>query len=401
MSEQAAIGLDNSAFRGRLRRPEAMKLFDDSENDTQSTSRPRVRPTRPKQAIAKQPESLQPIVPVWQLPKSQSNHQQERQQPQQPPLQYQAAPQVVEYYTPQPQELMLQQLPYQETQAPQAVAYRNTASQQTHISQPTMSQSPAFQHVFAPQPQVPRSNNFRRVPAMLPRLHFKSLRIPQLSKLQYGLVGLAAIVFIVGMTASFQTIKTNHAASAAVAALAGKAGNGTGSVPVPSIAKPSPSALSSYEVSPSLPRYIKIPRLGVDARVLQTGLTSTGALGTPDNVYDTAWYTGSAKPGQPGATLIDGHISSWTSKGVFYGLNTLETGDTIEIVNGAGEVFDYQVVRAQVYSADNVDMQSAITSVNPGMPGLNLISCYGNVLKGTSLFDQRIIVYAQENLSVN
>ena len=149
-------------------------------------------------------------------------------------------------------------------------------------------------------------------------------------------------------------------------------------------------------MAPNLPRYLKIPKLGVDARVLQVGVTKTGALGTPNNVFDTAWYTGSAEPGQPGATLIDGHVSSWTSHGVFYGLKTLVPGDAIQIVRGDGTVFNYQVVKTQIYSAGNVNMQAAITPITPGIPGLNLITCTGDVIPGTSTFNERIIVFAQQ-----
>jgi sortase (surface protein transpeptidase) len=128
--------------------------------------------------------------------------------------------------------------------------------------------------------------------------------------------------------------------------------------------------------------------------VLQVGVTTSGALATPSNVFDTAWYTGSAKPGQPGATLIDGHVSSWTTKGVFYGIKTLVAGDTIQIVKGDNSVLTYKVVKTQVYPAGTVDMQAAVTPVIAGQSGLNLITCTGQVIKGTSEFNQRELVFA-------
>jgi LPXTG-site transpeptidase (sortase) family protein len=149
-------------------------------------------------------------------------------------------------------------------------------------------------------------------------------------------------------------------------------------------------------VAPDLPRYIKIPKLGVNARILQAGVTSSGALGTPSNVYDAAWYTGSAKPGQPGATLIDGHVSSWTTHGVFYNLKKLVAGDTIQVQRGDGQILTYQVVKSQTYQDDKVDMQAAMTPVVAGQPGLNLITCTGQVKPGTSEFNQRIVVFTKQ-----
>jgi sortase (surface protein transpeptidase) len=214
-----------------------------------------------------------------------------------------------------------------------------------------------------------------------------------------SLVAMAGVVFIVGLLVSWQTLHTDHAAAAQVSALSKKVDKQSGAnqnSSVPSTTKPSSQAISQYIVAPDLARYLKIPKLGVSARVLQVGVTSSGALGTPNNIYDTAWYTGSAKPGQPGATLIDGHVSSWTAHGVFYGIKTLVPGDALQIVRGDGTILNYQVVKTQVYPAGNVDMQAAVTPITPGKSGLNLITCTGQVEPGTSQFNERVVVFAQQ-----
>ena len=104
----------------------------------------------------------------------------------------------------------------------------------------------------------------------------------------------------------------------------------------------------------------------------------------------------SSEPGQPGAVLIDGHVSSWTAHGVFYGIKTLVAGDVIQIQRGDGSVFTYKVVRSQIYPAGSVNMAQAMTAVVAGQPGLNLITCTGDVIPGTSQFNQRIIVFAEQ-----
>ena len=92
--------------------------------------------------------------------------------------------------------------------------------------------------------------------------------------------------------------------------------------------------------------------------------------------------------------LIDGHVSSWTTDGVFYGIKKLKAGDIIKIERGDGKMFTYNVVKSQVFPSGNVNMTSAMTPVVPGQPGLNLITCTGDVIPGTSTFNERIIVYA-------
>jgi len=226
----------------------------------------------------------------------------------------------------------------------------------------------------------------------------------QKSKPQLALLSLAIVVVVAGGYISFSAWHTNQTAQVAVAKLTSAAnqvathGNGssTNKNQALSTVKPSPVAVAAYAVAPSLPKYLKIPAIGVNARVLQVGVLASGALGTPDNVFDTAWYSGSSEPGQPGATLIDGHVSSWTSHGVFYNLHNLKAGDSIQIVKGDNTVVNYRVVKIQVYGANNVNMQAAITPITPSVSGLNLITCTGQVIKGTSLFNQRVIVFAQE-----
>jgi sortase (surface protein transpeptidase) len=164
--------------------------------------------------------------------------------------------------------------------------------------------------------------------------------------------------------------------------------------PAPATVKPTPKAVTSYTVPANHPRYLTIPKLGVNARVLPVGLTNSKAIGTPSNVYDTAWYDATSLPGQPGATLIDGHVSSWTTHGVFYNLKSLVPGDKIEIQTGNGDKYIYQVIKTQIYDTANIDVNSLLKPIDPTKSGLNLITCTGDVIKGTNRFNERVVVYA-------
>ena len=162
----------------------------------------------------------------------------------------------------------------------------------------------------------------------------------------------------------------------------------------PSTAPITGDAVKNYVVAPNLPKYIDIPSLSVHARVLSMGVDSKDALKSPGSVFDTGWYNASSQPGQPGGMLIDGHISSWSTKGVFYGLNKLKTGDTITITRGDDKQFTYKVVSSETKPVDQVDMASLLVSPDTSKPGLSLISCSGDVIPGTSEFDKRIMIRA-------
>ncbi len=257
---------------------------------------------------------------------------------------------------------------------------------------------PFIERTFEPAPKVQRMK--------MPRLSKKTGMFGILSKSLFRLlparqkllVGLAAIVFLIGSGVTLSGLRTNHlgqigAAKASVAA-AVPATTTNSTDGAPSTAPVTTDTLRSYQVAPEAPRYIRIAKYGVIARVLQVGVTKDGALATPSNVFDSAWYRDSALPGNPGATLIDGHVSSWETNGVFYDIKNLVAGDSIEIEKGDGAKLEYSVVKVTRFPKDAVDMKSLMIPITAGTSGLNLITCGGKYDKESNQFSERIAVYA-------
>lgn len=204
---------------------------------------------------------------------------------------------------------------------------------------------------------------------------------------------LAGLLVLIGGYAVYAGFRSNQAVTKEARRLSRQQDDTTGSGGHPSTTKPSTSAIANYSVAPTLPRYIDIPKLGVHARVIGLSVTSQNQLQAPDNVYDAGWYTSSSQPGQAGAMLIDGHISSWKTHGVFYAINTLKSGDSVVITRGDGQRYTYQVVETEVVDAKRVDMSSLLVPKRAGKQGLNLISCGGEVIPGTNEFDKRVVVF--------
>ncbi len=166
--------------------------------------------------------------------------------------------------------------------------------------------------------------------------------------------------------------------------------------PAPSSVKPKPEAVASYSVPPNDPKYIAIPAISLsNTPVLKLGLLTSGAIATPSNIYETGWYNGSARPGQAGAMFIYGHVSSWTANGIFYNLKKLAPKDQITITRGDNKTYTYQVVSTRTYAYNNVDMGQVLAPVVANTPGLNLMTCTGQLIKGTSEFNQRLVVFTK------
>lgn len=161
----------------------------------------------------------------------------------------------------------------------------------------------------------------------------------------------------------------------------------------PSSVKPSAKAVASYTVASDRPKYIDIPAIKVPTtRIMQLGVAKNNQIAAPRNVYDAGWYDRSAKPGQSGAMFIYGHVSSWQAKGVFYNLKKLKSGDQMTVTNGTNHVFVYKVIRTKTYPYNAVNMNEVLSPVG-SRPGLNLMTCSGRLIKGTSEFSERLVVF--------
>lgn len=300
---------------------------------------------------------------------------------------------VDDIYTPRFKSYSTQHLPKPKNQTPQPSL---VAVDPSVHAQPSTDLIPGqtkemFEHWLDPLPAEPRQKTDKQ-PVERRKMPSLSLNFSR----PLAIYSMATVVFIIGLYVSFAGLHTNNVAQAQIKKISSQAqrAGGPGSSTPPSTAKPTAMQVASYSVSPTLPRYIDIPFIGVHARVFQTGSKADGSLGTPGNVYDTAWYSNSSKPGEAGAMLIDGHISSWTTKGVFYNLDHLVAGNIITVTRGDGKIFSYKVLKTATLKASSVDMASLLVSQNTAKPGLNLISCSGDVIPGTNEFDKRIVIYS-------
>jgi len=141
--------------------------------------------------------------------------------------------------------------------------------------------------------------------------------------------------------------------------------------------------------TPAPGRYISIPAIGVSAHLINLGLTASGAVDAPTNLYDAGWYTGSVAPGNPGASFIDGH-----SPGVFGRLSALGAGSIIT-VGWDGQIYNYRVTSVQIVALDQVNMGMAVYGiVGGGNQGLNIMTCYGTYLPAKGTYSHRVIVYS-------
>lgn len=160
--------------------------------------------------------------------------------------------------------------------------------------------------------------------------------------------------------------------------------------------EPDPGALALYKVSPDMPRVIKIPKINVEARIERIGVNKGSELQAPQNIFDAGWYDATAKPGEIGASLMTGHSTGPTKRGVFYSIGSLETGDLIQVERGDKQVITYSVIKVVTYEADKVDMSALLATVDKTKAGLNLLSYSGAYNVTTNHFESRVAIFASQ-----
>lgn len=141
--------------------------------------------------------------------------------------------------------------------------------------------------------------------------------------------------------------------------------------------------------SSSLAR-ISIPSIGVNARIVELGLTQEGAVDAPNNVYDVGWYNGSSRFGESGAVFLDGH-----SPGVFSNLAQVGVGNFITITTNSGETYSYTVVAIETTPLSQVNMYRATSTYGQTSDqGLNIMTCSGRYVHELGTYDHRTTLYS-------
>ena len=243
-------------------------------------------------------------------------------------------------------------------------------------------------------PRQSRSNVLKRQmvkqAAKLQRAKHRRPLVPTL------LTAMALFLFVAGIFVFFNTIHTNDSVKAQVKQLSKQPEDDGITDGVPSEDEP-PTNLNGYNVAPDLPRFFSIEKLDVNARVKRLGVSVDNVLKAPANIFDVGWYDGSAKPGENGTVVLDGHVSGPTKHGVFYNIGSLKAGDKVKLERGDGKVLTYTVTGTQVYEYDKVDMPKVLTSSVPGKAALNFMTCTGRFNVRTNSFEQRIVVFTTQD----
>lgn len=143
--------------------------------------------------------------------------------------------------------------------------------------------------------------------------------------------------------------------------------------------------------NPGLPVRLKIPSINVDASVEDIGITSTGAMGVPNNPLDVGWFDLGARPGEKGSGVIAGHLNGKNGEdGVFTNLHKLKEGDKLYVEDESGVTFTFIVRQSRTYDPGYAEEVFSLNDI----AHLNLITCDGVWDGAKKSYTKRLVVFA-------
>jgi LPXTG-site transpeptidase (sortase) family protein len=141
-----------------------------------------------------------------------------------------------------------------------------------------------------------------------------------------------------------------------------------------------------------VPKRLRIPRIGIDARIVSVGLTGAGAMAAPDGAFSVGWFKFGPRPGQSGSSVLDGHSGMASGDAVFDLLPSLRKGDRVYVADASNTSVTFVVTGRRLYAPDE---KAEAVFAQGGSSRLNLITCTGTWDSVKKTHTERLVVFTE------
>jgi sortase (surface protein transpeptidase) len=148
-------------------------------------------------------------------------------------------------------------------------------------------------------------------------------------------------------------------------------------------------------MSRSIPVVVRIPAIGVRARIIPLGVYPDGEVAVPSlsTPFLTSWYDRGPTPGQPGAAVLLGHVdAAGVGPAVFYRLGDLRPGDLVYVTRRDRRTAVFRVTSVRMYPRNAFPAMRVYGPTR--RPALRLVTCGGQFDWATHSYLDRTIVFA-------
>ncbi|MBT1093998.1 class F sortase [Streptomyces sp. Tu102] len=142
------------------------------------------------------------------------------------------------------------------------------------------------------------------------------------------------------------------------------------------------------------PLRLLIPKISVNAPFTDLAIGRAGRLEPPpaDNTNLVGWYAKGASPGEPGTSIIAGHVDTATSAAVFANLSGLAKGDRFQVVRSDGRSASFEVDSMETFDKDT--FPSSRVYADTPRAQVRLITCAGDYDRQVKDYTANLVVFA-------
>jgi LPXTG-site transpeptidase (sortase) family protein len=142
------------------------------------------------------------------------------------------------------------------------------------------------------------------------------------------------------------------------------------------------------------PVQVRLPSLGVDARVVPVGVAGSGEMQIPRDGDVVGWYRFGARPGDAsGSAVLVGHRDTLDGgAGALFDLDDVAAGDLVLVTTRTGETLRYRVTALRSLPKQQLPAEQLFA--REGRPRLTLITCGGAYLPEVGGYQDNLVVTA-------
>jgi hypothetical protein len=139
------------------------------------------------------------------------------------------------------------------------------------------------------------------------------------------------------------------------------------------------------------PVAVRVPAVGIDARVVPTDTDADRTLLVPDPDR-VGWFSRWPRVGADGPAVLVGHVDHTDGPAVLHGLDRVRPGDTVEVDRDDGSTVRFVVTALEHHPKDDFPTD-AVYGPTDG-PELRLITCGGPFLADEGHYRDNVIAFA-------
>jgi hypothetical protein len=141
------------------------------------------------------------------------------------------------------------------------------------------------------------------------------------------------------------------------------------------------------------PVRLRIPALKVDSKVEKLGLQRDGTIAVPGRTDVAGWYEYGPRPGEPGPSVILGHVDSTAGPGIFIDLYRIKPGALVRIDRADGSAVTFKITRGQ--RVPKVQFPTDLVYAATLDPTLRLVTCGGSFDPARRSYRDNVIAFAE------